>query len=490
LPTLELKKNTLTSVLWTTMRIIAGTITSFLVFLVLARLLSPSDFGVFALSVLFADFFRLIATAGLPDAVLRENDLDEELADTAFWSCVGSSTIFAVFICLVASSYGASIRRPDIAPILWALAAVLPITALGSIHTSRKLRDFGHRSIASRTIFANIVGGLAAVGAAFYGAGVWSLVVQRAVTETLNTALALHAFKWRPRFRFSFARLKSILGFSASIMATQLLVIMLIRVQDLFLGRTISAAAVGNYRIAWRVIELVAQSAIMPLVTVANVTLAKLQNDRPAFINAYLRMLGVGAMVALPAIIGFGILAPDVIVMLFGRQWEQSTLTAQVLSFMAVPFTMNYFAGPAFSALKKSGSIAKLGVVQFILTASATAISVHYGLVAVAASYVFRAYLTMPYQMWLLRKEAGIHYRETIRTVMPSLLASVLMAVILLPIQAHITDGITERPLRVAVDVVIGILLYTGGLFLFGKNFVRSQIGAVRPLLARRAGAV
>ena len=108
------------------------------------------------------------------------------------------------------------------------------------------------------------------------------------------------------------------------------------------------------YRTAWRTVELIAQAVIMPFSQVALPTLGRLQDDLPAFRRAYLRIISVSAALAFPAIVGFAVLAPYAIPLIFGDQWAESARIAQVLGFMALPFTLNRFAGPALGTLGQS----------------------------------------------------------------------------------------------------------------------------------------
>ncbi|MEI9983377.1 MAG: oligosaccharide flippase family protein [Aliidongia sp.] len=185
----ELKHKTFQSVIWAVVRIGSSNVLSFAVFLVLARVLSPHDFGVFALATLVVDVARVISTAGLTDAVIRDKDADEILADTAFWANLGLGCIVGALAWILAPLYAWVIEQPEIISVLRCLAVLIPVSALSGIHTARKLRVFGHKAIAARTVICGVLGGAAAVVAAIEGLGVWSLVIQVAIVETIGCRL-------------------------------------------------------------------------------------------------------------------------------------------------------------------------------------------------------------------------------------------------------------------------------------------------------------
>ena len=181
------------------------------------------------------------------------------------------------------------------------------------------------------------IGGASAVLAALAGFGVWSLVIQTVVVDIVGIAFAWFSYRWWPGFCFDLQRLRAIWGFSATMMLTQILGLMLTRVQDLVIGRFMSVAAVGSYRIGWRMIDLIMQTTLQPIVSVSFVTFSHLQQDREKFQRAYLRMLELGALLTFPAFTGFAILCPEIIRALFGAQWAASADIARILTLMVIP---------------------------------------------------------------------------------------------------------------------------------------------------------
>ena len=372
----HLKRQAAVSILWTIVRTGSDYFLSFAVFALLARKLGPAAFGVFALAAACAEFGRILPSSGLVNALSRAKHVSAEMADTVFWSTLALALAIAAVAALVARPLAAAFGEPAVAPLLAALGLILPISAAGATHIALKLRDFGHRSMASRSVVSGVLGGAAGLSAAWAGWGPWSLVVQRAVSEVAGTAMAWQAYRWLPGRRYSSAVLRELAGHGMSMTITQLLFVGLVRIQDIIIGRVIGAAAVGVYRTAWRTVELIAQGVIMPFSLVSLPTLARLQDDLPAFRKAYLRMVSVSAALAFPAIIGFAVLAPHAITLIFGARWAESAKIAQVLGLMAVPFTLNYFAGPALAALGRSGTLAKIAALNLTLTVVLSLIAV------------------------------------------------------------------------------------------------------------------
>ena len=478
----ELKHKTLHAVFWGLVRIGTSNVLGFVVFTTLARILSPHDFGLFALAMLVVDLARIVSTAGLSDSILRDKHKDEVLADTAFWANLGLGCIVGIAAWVLAPLYALAIEEPDITPILRWLAALVPLSALSGIHTARKLQEFGHKAVAVRVMTGSALGGVFAVGAAISGFGIWSLVIQTAVVDVTGIIFAWWTYPWWPRRRFDLQRLRAIWSFSGTMMLTQVLGLLLARVQDLVIGRFISVAAVGNYRIAWRMIDLILQTTIHPLVGVSFVTLSHLQDDRERFRTAYLRMLGMGALLTFPALSGFGVLSSEIVVLLFGPQWAASADVAKVLTLMAIPLCMNLFLFPALAAIGRSRSIAKSSAVQTLATLGLSLLAAPFGVYWVAAAYVLRTYLTMPYHLALFKRDTEIGILQMLRAIMPPFIASQVMVAVLWLAAPFLRHLLGYGIVYLLSAILLGCAVFVAGLLIFSAAYVRSNVRALRSL--------
>ena len=491
--TADLKQKTATSILWTVVRTGSDYLLSFLVFAVLARKLGPEAFGVFALAAAFAEVVRILPTAGFTSALQRAREVSPAMADTVLWASLAVATTGAGALALLARPIGAMVGEPAVAPLLVGLGLTLPISAAGGTHIALMLREFGHKAMATRSVVSNVLGGAAGLAAAWSGWGAWSLVAQRAVTELAGTAMAWQAYPWWPGRGFSTRVVRELSGYSITMTYTQVLFVALVRVQDVIIGRFIGTAAVGQYRTAWRTVDLIAQGVIMPFTQVALPTLGRLQDDLPAFRKAYLRITAVCSAVALPAIIGFAVLARDAIPLVFGPQWAPAAPVAQVLGLMAVPFTLNRFAAPALATLGRYSTLARLSSLQLALTVAMSLAAAPYGLVAIAGAYVARAYLVLPLQLRAFKRYSGLGYGEVLRSIAPALGTSTLMAGAIVGLDAAAGDALRARNLFLVTAIPAGALVYSAGLWLLARRFVLEQARDLRTLVtagrAARDGA-
>lgn len=466
-----LRRQSKASVGWSVLRFLSDQIFSFLVFILLARLLAPADIGAFALMAVFAEVFRAISTAGLIQTVARERALSDEFLDTHYRAHMGFSLISCTIIFVLAKPFADFMDAPQIVWPLRALSLVLPISALGQTHMALRLREFGHKTTALRSVVGGLVGGGAAVAAALAGLGLWALVIQRIVTEMVNAILARLSYRWSPGRGFSWAMLKRNLGLNGSLTATQLIFIFTQRLQDLVIGSVIGIGAVGIYRTAWRTVELIANGAIQPFSTVAMQTLARVRDDRAEMLSAYRWMISKASALSFPALVGFGSMAPLAIPAVFGDKWAQAGDLAQIFAFMALPFTLNFFASPTLGAAGASKALLLIGACQLVLTALFTLAAAPFGLQAVAWAYVLRAYLTLPLQMVVLKRASGIGFADTVTAVWEPLLASGIMGLFVHFALDEVALVTSNRWGQLILTVGSGALVYGVALVVLSRTW-------------------
>jgi O-antigen/teichoic acid export membrane protein len=195
-------------------------------------------------------------------------------------------------------------------------------------------------------------------------------------------------------------------------------------------------------------------------------------------------MTAVCSAVAVPAIVGFAVLAPDAIPLVFGSQWGPAAPVAQVLGLMAVPFVLNRFAAPALATLGKYATLARLSTIQLALMVTLSLAAAPYGLVAIGWAYVVRAYLVLPLQLVAFKRHSGLHYGETLRSIWPAVGTSTLMALALVALDAVAGEALRSRRLFLLTAMPVGALVYGAGLWFFARRFVLEQVRDLKGMVA------
>lgn len=469
----SLRQKSKSSLAWTVTKALSDQVFSLVIFIMLARLLTKEEIGIFAMVYVFSEVGRIIATGGLVQLIARAKKIENLQINTIFWTNMAIACAYVGLIWTCAPLLADLLNQPGLARPLQILSLALPINALGASHFALRLREFGHKTVAVRSILAGIIGGSAAVAAAMSGWGIWSLVVQRCVSETVSTALAWTSYRWVPSFQFDWSQAKQNFAFSSNLTVAQLIFLMLVRIQDLLIGASLGAAAVGIYRVAWRSTEMFANAAIQPFSAVGLQIYSRLQDNPVAMKQAYKAMLGICSALSFPALVGFGVIAPDLVPLVFGSKWQAAGSLAQVFAFMAIPYTLNFFASPVLSAVGNTHRQRTLAIVQLVATLILTLLALPHGLTAVAIAYVARSYLTLPLQMYFLKEASGIGTQTTFDAIKAPFFASTVMG-LLLWTTLQVLAG--EQPLswKELLAVIVGAgVFYTASLLAISATYRR-----------------
>lgn len=466
----SLRRKTRNSVIWTVVRLASNQLFAFGVFVMLARLLSPHEIGIFAIVTLFSEFARILANGGLTNYIVRARRMTPELLDTIFWGNMALAIVVSALVLLLARPVLTALGQPFATGPMMVVGCLPPVVAAGASHMALRLREFGHKSMAVRSMLSGASGGVAAIAAAYFGLGIWALVIQRVVTELVNTIVSWQAFNWMPGRKFSLDALREMWGFSANLALTQIIFLFLTRIQDVVVGATIGAGAVGIYRTAWRMTELITMGAIQPFTQVAVQTFSRLQDNRGDMLKAYQGMVFASSLISFPALVGFGVIARDAVPVVYGPQWAEAGVLAQIFALMVVPFSLNYFVSPVLSAIGRGADMRWLATFQLFLTLGLTWLAAPYGIVAVACVYVARAYITFPLQLWLLKRRAGINLRATFGAIAAPFLASVVMGACVWLFMVLARPMMPSQMLLLAASVGTGIPIYAVALIAFSAR--------------------
>jgi O-antigen/teichoic acid export membrane protein len=484
----SLRRKTRWSILWTVLRILSDQVFAFVVFVVLARLLSPADFGIYAIAQAVAEIGRAIAIGGMVQNIPRAQKLTPALADTVFWTNLVSALILAFAVLLLAPPVMDALGLSHATGPVQGLGFVLPLAALGATHLSLRLREFGHKSLALRSVVSGTVGGAAGIGAAVAGWGIWALVVQRLATEAANTVMSWNAYPWVPGRNASFQLLRTIWPYGLNITLQQILSLLPRRAMDIILGSFIGASAVGLNRTARRTVELVLGGTVNPFNVVALQTLSRLQTDSTELLKAYRWMVSKSAMLSCPAMVGLGVLAPDAIPTVFGEQWVTSGALVQIMCLMVVPLALSGFTSPMLMALGRGATLRTFALGQLISVTAFTLAAAPFGLAAVIWANVLRAYLALPFQLWILRKTSGLKPQDALGAIARPLLAALIMGAGVRVLMDLLRPLFSIPLVPILICVAAGMLAY--GILIYAispeaRTIARNQLNAVRKRLAK-----
>lgn len=478
----HVKKRVFSASLWSVASSLGTQASTFIIFIILARLLSPKDFGLVALASSFIDLSRSVILGGIPEALIQRKEWEERVANTAFWLNVIGGLLFTGAILAICG--GAALMGSDSE--LWlvfaALSSTLVIDGLRGVHEARLRREFDYKKLAARSVIASIVGGVAGVAMAWGGFGVWALVGNRVVTATTQTLIIWTATHYRPRLVVDRAEVKPLLSFSSEVLAGRLLGQLNQRLADMILGIVAGATVLGFYRVGSRSLNFIVQATVVPLQTTTLSAFARL--DAAGQARAYNRFTQMAAAMTFPAFFGSCAIAPDFILVAFGEKWAASAPVMMILTLGVLPLTLNYFFQPAMQA--RGRPRAAIGPEAFKVAAGAAILGVagRFGILASATGDVARKYVALPNTLRVLKRELNVAPKDLLLGILPPLLCAAAMAGVILGLRATLWSDM-QPVLRLALSIGLGGVVYVGGMRLFARTYLLSVFGSLRPGLPK-----
>lgn len=478
---MSIKNKTIQGVLWSGLQNWGSQAGSLIIFLILARLLTPEAFGLVALSNVLINFMQIFLNQGFAQVLIQKQDLESREINTVFWTQLLTGFFLTTITFTSAILISKIFQQPFLIPILQVLSLVFVINAFIQTQVALLRRYFKFKIMAIRSLVGIIIAGIVGVGMALLEAGVWSLVGQQLTYELTGVIVLWTASNWRPKLEFSLATLRSVLHFSINVLGYKLVEFFNQRTDNLLIGYFLGEAALGYYGISHRILEVMSQLLIGTLNQVALPTFSRLQDNSQKLIEAFYRVTQFTSLIAFPVFFAFMILSPELVISLFGQKWTDAIPILQIIPLVGILRAITVFQRSAFVALGQPVLQFKLGLLNATLNIIACLIAVQWGIVAVARAYVLSDYLVFPLGQWLLSQLISLSWKTYLSQFIPAITGTVIMGLTIFISQQLLTPWLEPQG-RLIICSLIGITIYTAYLrFAFPRLF--SQLFTMFSLL-------
>jgi O-antigen/teichoic acid export membrane protein len=431
-----------------------------IVALILARLLTPEQFGVAAEVLVISSLVTVFSDLAFGAALIQRAEIDEDDRSTAFWCCVISGVVFTAVGVAVAGPVADFYREPDVKPLLTVLSFQFLVTSLATVQESLLARELRFKVLESRQMVVTVGGAAVGIGAAAAGAGAWAIILQSLSLSVLSTILLWIVSPWRPRFRFSTAALRRAASFSSYIFGHRLLYYLHRNSDNLLIGRFSGAASLGAYAIAYNVILVPFSRIAAPIQDVLFPAFSRIQDEPERIAGGWLRVTRAVAAVTVPMLVGVAIVADDFVDVLLGPKWHAAALVIRILAWVGILQSLQSLNTGILEALGQARTIFRYTVVFFFAHLIAFVIGVHWGIVGVAVGYSISTTIIEPSYLWLTARAAGLSPWTFLESVSGVFEAGALMGLGVIGIQYGLTEAGAPTGLRLLGCSVLGAALY------------------------------
>lgn len=414
---------------------IFSTIVSFLSVTVLARLLTPRDYGLMGIVMLVIGFGMAYSDSGISAALIHFQTISKEQLSTLYWFCVGVGGILYAAIFLVSPLLSLAFQEPEIVPLIQITGISFLIFSFGHQFQTLLQKEMAFRSLALIEILTSTISNLITILLAMLGFGVMALVLGYLTGSAIKTVLVIVAGWriWNPMRMFNVSEVKHLLSFGGYQVGERSINFFFGQIDKVIVGIFLGTTSLGYYNIAWNLIFQPIQ-AINPVFTkVYFPYFSKMQHDAKMLKETYFDLIKIITFITFPFLLIMMVVAPELVPLLYGPQWIPSIILVQVLGISGL---LTCLGNPIGSLLLSKG-YARRGFIWNIIASVFIGVgmyaSVMFGLVGIAWSKGLVKLVMVPLgYLYLIKKCLGPCLRGYFRQFIPFLLFSCAGALVAL----------------------------------------------------------
>ena len=449
--------------------------------LVLARLLTPFDFGTIGILLIFTTLANVLVDSGLGSALIQKKDINDVDINSVFFTNIVISSCIYLILFFSSDYIGEFFKNKDVPVLLRWIGVVIIIDSFGMIQSTLLVRELYFNSIAKLKIIAAFIAcGVSIVGA-IIGWGIWALIVQYISYSVLRVVLLYFFSKWRPKYSFNFNALKSLWSYGSKIMVASVISDLYINFQSILIGRVLSSVTLGYYTQAKQLQQIPVTSLNGVVNSVSFPAFSKIQDDKIKFTAAIKQNLKLLCFVNSPMMCIFTSLAYPLIIFLYSNKWIPSVPYFQFLCLgfgLLLPIHQTNLM--ALRALGRSDMVLKLEIIKkisgvLLLTGGIYIWGIWGLLTGLTVNSVIEFFLNSSY----LKKIIPFGWTVQFKLLWPIMTIAIISMII-----TFIVDRIFLSSIIPFVELMGGGILYLGTyvglMFLFQRSFLLSLKGLIK----------
>ena len=454
---------------WQSLALVAKQLFQFVLLAVLARLLTPDDFGLVALILVITDFLALFnGERGFADAIIKRKDLRQSHLFSVFWLNILIGLFIGIGLFVSAPLVAAFLGEPRLVVVARVLSFNFPIYALRIIPISLLLRRMSFKVLSIIDLLSFVIGGTVAIALAITGFGIWSLVFQSLVTMFIAVFALWMVTDWRPKFVFDRGSIRELWGFSRNMIGFYVLDYWTLRMDNLLIGKFLGSAALGYYTRAY-INALIPYQIAAVSRRIMRSALSKIQDDHEKVRTLYLETLSYVVMIAAPILLGLIAIAENFVLVIYGPKWLPMVVTMRYLCVVGFFLTIGSTVDSIFQSQNRTDLLIKWGVLLGFGAFSSFALGIWIGsLEAVSMFYALflalLSYWNFTIPGWLI----GLSYKDIIRKIDGYVICALIMAVIVYSLDLLLINYSVH--VRLLLQLLIGIISYTSLLALVERE--------------------
>lgn len=438
---------------------ISAQLVTFFVSVILARLLTPQDYGNIALVTIFITIANVFVVSGFGSALIQKLEVDNIDYSSVFYANIVFSCFLYLIIFMISPIIADFYSSEILCPVLRVLGLRIPIAAVNSVQQAYVSRNMLFKKFFFSTLFGTLLSGVVGCIMAYMGYGIWALVAQYLVNTSVDTIVLWFTVKWRPTFVFSIKRMKLLFSYGWKLLLSSLLDTGYTQMRSLVIGKKYTSSDLAYYNRGQQYPQLVVTNINTSISSVLFPAISKCQNDLSKVKSMTRRAIKTSSYIMWPLMIGLGIVSEPLVSLMLTNKWLPCVPYLQIACFTYAFWPIHTANLEALKAIGRSDIFLKLEVLKKGIGLLLLIATMNYGVMAIALSLIASTIISSFVNAYPNKKLLGYSYFDQIKDMMPAFLLSCVMGIVIYPLSFFISNSLWLIITQILLGAIFYILL-------------------------------
>jgi PST family polysaccharide transporter len=396
----SLKNRTIKGLTWSVLASFVKQVLTFTIGVILARLLSPAEFGIIGMIAVFTGLVSTFMEQGLGSAIIHKQDIEKRHLDSIFWFNVGIGFFCTIAFMILSFPIAKFYKNPVLQPITFMISFNFFLGSFNIVQNALLNKKVDFKRLAIIDTLSVLVGGFIGIFLALAKFGVWALVWQTLATTFTTVIVMWVTSSWRPGIVFNISALKEIFKYSTNLLGFNILNYWTRNFDNLLIGRFIGSFALGIYAKAYQLMLLPLTQVSQVISRVMFPILSEIQHDKKKIKSIYLKSIQCIALITFPLMLTFWVVNNDFVLAVYGEKWESMIPILYVLILCGMIQSIGTTTGWIYNSIGRTDIQFKWGILAAIVRTAGFIIGLRWGVMGVAISYFITGYFILWYPSW------------------------------------------------------------------------------------------
>lgn len=462
----SLGEQTLKGLSWSAVERFSYQGVTFLIQLILARFLTPDDYGIIAMLAIFLQIAQVFIDSGFANALIKKQDCTEEDCSTVFFYNLGVSILIYLALYLTAPLIAGFYNTEILVPVTRVLALTLLFNAISIVQLAKLVKNVDFKSQSKVTLTSAIISGTVGIIAARNGAGVWALVIQQLLNSMLKSLLLLIIVKWVPKLKFSAESFRYVFNFGSKLLLTTFIDVIYKNLYKIVIGKRFSKSELGFYSKAEEFAMFPSNNIAGIISRVSFPILSRIQDDDIRLCGVYRSLIRYSSWIILPLMTGLIAVAEPFIITFLKSQWEPAI---PLLRILCLDWMLDYICSINLNLLLVKGRtdlILKLQIVKKTIAILILIASIPFGVTGMCWGRVLYSVISVVINTYYTKRIINLGFWTQMSDICPFMIAAAVMAC-----AAYFATGLCSHELTsLVIGIMTGVIVYVAVSYIFFRR--------------------